>query len=169
MDRPSDDAEGRLKEYTKRYSQQTIRPLGWGVHGTVFLTHVFLTNVYTAVKVHGGKTAYLRERDVYFRLRHHGISEIRGCNVPELVNWDDELWVIEMKVVERPFVLDFAGSYLDRRPDFTEEVLAEWREEKQDQFGADWNEVELILATLERYGIYLSDISPNNISFGPVD
>jgi hypothetical protein len=30
------------------------------------------------------------------------------------------LWVIEMTIVTRLFVLDFAGAYLDARPEFSE-------------------------------------------------
>jgi hypothetical protein len=70
-----------------------------------------------------------------------------------------------MEVVTRPFVLDFAGAYLDTRPDYTEEVLADWRAEKQEQFGERWPEVQSILWSLERYGIYLSDVTPGNVAF----
>ena len=36
---------------------------------------------------------------------------------PPVIVFDDDLWVIEMTVVERPFVLDFAGAYLDETSD----------------------------------------------------
>jgi hypothetical protein len=90
---------------------------------------------------------------------------IRGCNVPALIDFDDELWVIEMTVVGRPFVLDFAGAYLDQEPDFSDEVLADWRAEKQEQFGPRWPEVQAILGTLEGYGVFLLDVNPGNVSF----
>ncbi|MFV1969026.1 MAG: hypothetical protein ACC628_26700 [Pirellulaceae bacterium] len=67
-----------------------------------------------------------------------------------MLQYDDELWVIKMEVVTRPFVLDFAGAYLDKPPDYPEEVLADWRTEKQEQFGDRWPNVELILSSLER-------------------
>ncbi|MBI2480161.1 MAG: hypothetical protein HYV60_16480 [Planctomycetia bacterium] len=70
-----------------------------------------------------------------------------------------------MEVVTRPLVLDFAGAYLDKPPDYPDEVLAEWRTEKQEQFGGRWAEVELILSSLERHGIYMVDVSPDSISF----
>jgi hypothetical protein len=166
-----EDLDRRLMEYVQRHGGQQVRPLGWGVHGTVFLTKFYAAvNIYySAVKVHEHESAYQTERDVYLRLKQHQVSEIRGCNVPEILNWDDELWVIEMGVVERPYVLDFAGAYLDRRPDYTDEVLAEWRAEKQEQFGADWGEVELILAHLERYGVFVSDVTPANIAVRPAE
>jgi hypothetical protein len=90
---------------------------------------------------------------------------IRGCNIPAPIDFDDELWVIEMTVVGRPFVLDFAGANLDQEPDFSDEVLADWRAEKQEQFGPRWQEVQAILRTLEGYGVYLLDVNLGNVSF----
>ena len=83
-----------------------------------------------------------------------------------MLRHDDDLWVIEMTVVTRPFVLDFAGAYLDWPPDFSEEVLADWRAEKQEQFGPRWAEVQAILRSLEGYGVFMVDVNPGNISFG---
>ena len=74
--------------------------------------------------------------------------------------------VIEMTVVTRPFVLDFAGAYLDWGPNFSEEVLADWRAEKQEQFGPRWPEVQAVLGALEAYGIFMVDVNPGNVSFG---
>jgi hypothetical protein len=71
-----------------------------------------------------------------------------------------------MTMVKRPFVLDFAGAYLDHAPDFSEEVMSDWRAEKQEQFGKHWGEVQVILRFLEGYGIFMVDINPGNISFG---
>ena len=36
---------------------------------------------------------------------------------------------------------------------------------KRQQFGANWDRVQSIMATLRRYGIYLADVKPGNISF----
>lgn len=72
----------------------------------------------SAIKVHERETDYGRERDVYIRLGLNGVTDIRGCEVPELMGFDDSLWVLEMTVVRRPFVLDFAGAFLDQAPDF---------------------------------------------------
>ena len=108
---------------------------------------------------------YRRERDAYLRLQEHEVKSIRGCAVPELLRYDDVLWVLEMTVVTRPFVLDFAGAYLDFGPEFSEEVLADWHAEKQEQFERHWPEVQAILRELEgRYGIFLIDVTPNNIA-----
>ena len=102
---------------------------------------------------------------MYLRLRERNVSQIRGFHVPELQHYDDDWLVIDMTVVQRPFVLDFAGAYLDHAPDFSEEVMADWRTEKIEQFGDRWPEVEAILRILETYGIFMIDVHPNNIAF----
>ena len=75
-------------------------------------------------------------------------------------------WVIEMSIVKRPFVLDFAGTFLDHAPDFSEEVMAEWEAEKQEQFGSRWRDAQAILREFEGFGIFIVDVNPGNISFG---
>jgi hypothetical protein len=71
-----------------------------------------------------------------------------------------------MTMVSPPFLLDFAGAYLDWTPDFSDEALADWRADKLEQFGARWHEVELILGALQSYGIYMIDVHPGNLAFG---
>jgi hypothetical protein len=70
-----------------------------------------------------------------------------------------------MTIVTRPFVLDFAGAYLDAPPIFPDETWAAWELEKLDQFGARWPKVQEILAALEEMEIYMVDVSPSNIAF----
>ena len=120
----------------------------------------------SAIKVHEHERYFCRERDVYLRLAAWEVTDIRGCAVPEMLRHDDGLWVIEMTVVTRPFVLDFAGAHLDRPPDFSEDVLADWRAEKHEQFGPRWPHVQAILRDLEGFGVFMSDVNPGNISFG---
>lgn len=105
--------------------------LGFGVHGTVFSAENQAKTGRVAVKAHEGETGYRRERDVYLRLQERGVTAIGACAVPELLAYHDGLWVLEMTVVTRPFVLDFARAYLDHAPDFSEEVLDEWRTESR--------------------------------------
>jgi hypothetical protein len=160
------DLVRRAQQYADRKGLVVRRELGSGVHGIVFSAESQIEGGRSALKVHERGPDYMRERDVYLRLKEHGITEIRSCNVPELVTFDDELWVIEMTVVTRPFVLDFAGAYLDEAPDFSEEVLAEWHAEKQEQFGPRWPEVQAILCFLQGYGVFMVDVNPGNVSFG---
>jgi len=108
---------------------------------------------------------YLRERAVYERLRNAGVAEVMGFHVPQVIRADDDLWVIEMTIVTRPFVLDFAGVYLGSRPEFSAEIWTEWEAQKREQFGERWRTVERVVAIFEDWGIYLVDITPSNIAF----
>ena len=155
----------RVRQFADRKGMVLGERLGAGIHGTVFAAEYQSKGGRSAVKGHDRQAAYERERDIYLRLRELDITDIRGCNVPALIDFDDELWVIEMTVVGRPFVLDFAGANLDQEPDFSDEVLADWRAEKQEEFGPHWPEVQAILRTLEGYGIFQLDVNPGNVSF----
>ena len=93
------------------------------------------------------------------------MSEILGFNVPQLIRFDDELRIIEMSIVTRPFVLDFAGAWLDTPPDFPDETWAEWEAEKREQFGTHWPRVQAVLEALEALDIHMVDVSPSNIAF----
>ena len=109
--------------------------------------------------------AYEREKKVYERLRDAAVATVLGFNVPQLVGSDDGLRVLEITIVEPPFVLDFAGAHLDRRPEFPEEVWADWEAEKREQFEGRWPAVQAVLDAFEELGVYLLDLSPSNIAF----
>ena len=132
--------------------------LGFGKDGSVWMS-----TASTAIKVFASPGPYARERDVYARLVAAEIREIGGFAVPRLLEADDGIGVIEMSIVEPPFVLDFASATLDEAPDFPEEVLAEWFAEKREQFGADWPAAAAVIRGLERLGIFMLDVHPGNI------
>ena len=73
--------------------------------------------------------------------------------------------VIEMTIVRSPFLLDFADARLDEPPDFSEDILRQWEEDKAEIFGERWPIVSEVLAALRVHGIHLLDINPANISF----
>lgn len=100
---------------------------------------------------------------MYFRLSEHNVDSVHGFRVPQLLDLDDELGVIEMTIVRPPFVLDFATAALDSPPDFPEEVLADWYAEKREQFGEDWPKAAAVVRALERLGIFMLDVHPGNI------
>lgn len=118
-----------------------------------------------AVKFHERQVAYERELSVYQRLQERNIDEVCGHRVPVLIGFDDAALAIEMSVVSPPFIVDFGGAYLDRPPDYSEEVWRDWREEKSEAFEDDWPAVEEILATFRMFGIYIADVNPGNIRF----
>jgi len=101
----------------------------------------------------------------YQRLREAGVRKILGFHVPRLFRHDDALRVIEMDVVTRPFVLDFAGAYLGGLPEFSDEAWSMWEAQKHEQFDVRWPKVQEILAALEDFDIHMVDVSPSNIGF----
>ena len=154
------ELESRVQRYATDRKLGLGEQLGFGVHGIVFAT-----NRKSAIKIHGQVAAYRRERDVYVRLREHGVELIRTFSVPQLIDYDDALLAIEMGIVTPPFVLDFAAAYLDVPPEFSEQVLIDWEAEKREQFEQRWPEVQAVLRALEVLGIYQADVSPNNVRF----
>jgi hypothetical protein len=151
--------------YARRHQLQLAERLGFGIHGTIFVAEDNMKAGKTAVKAHRSIEPYFRERSVYERLSRASIRDILGFHVPQPIRFDDELRIIEMTVVARPFVLDFAGAYLDIPPEFPEETWAEWETEKQEQFEARWPIVQAVLAALEDLDIHMVDVSPSNIAF----
>lgn len=151
--------------YARRHQLQLAERLGFGLHGIVFSAENKSNFGKSVLKIHRYDEPYLREVSIYKRLRDDGIGEIVGFYIPDLLGADDGLRIIEMSLVARPFVLDFAGAYLDKAPDFSEEIWAEWYAQKQEQFGRRWPEVETVLFALSRLGIHMVDVTPSNIAF----
>lgn len=155
------DTDERIRQFAAEEGIELNRRLGHGVDGVVYST-----NRQSAVKGHRYQALYQRERDVYRRLEDLDIRRLRGFEIPRLTVFDDHLLVIEMTIVQPPFALDFAGAYLDQRPDYPDDVLQQWQAEKQEQFGENWDEVRRLMAAFARHGIYLADVKPGNIEFG---
>ena len=149
----------RAKHYFDRKGLQLEERLGFGVQGVVYAT-----NRKSAVKAFDREEHYCRERDVYFRFMEQGFLDAAGFNVPRLIDFDDELWIVEMGIVKPPFVVDFAGVYLDRPPPFSEDELAEWEQERIELFGDDWDQVKLVMAAFRRIKVYLNDVKPGNVT-----
>jgi hypothetical protein len=141
------------------------RLLGDGIHGIVLEAEYKAKPGRLAIKVHSNAEAFARECAVYRRLAGQGITGIPGFHIPQFLGADDELLVIEMTIVTRPFVLDFASAYLDRPPQFPLDAIAQWEMEKREQFGVRWPIVQTALAELRGLGIHQTDVSPSNIGF----
>ena len=138
------------------------RQIGGGTQGVVLAT-----NMGSAIKALIRKEHYLKERDVYLRLQEYGIGQLAGFNVPELISYHDELLVIEMQIVVKPYVLDFASAYLDCEPPYLHDqhIMAEWERSKRDEFEDRWPEVLRLMSKFKAMGIHLADVKPSNVSF----
>jgi hypothetical protein len=150
----------RLSQFAERSGKVLHEQLGWGVEGLVYST-----TTKTAIKAYRHEELYKNERNVYLRLRQRGIRSANRFRVPQFIDADDQLWVLEMTVVSPPFILDFAGAYLDRKPPFSSKQLAEWMAEKADQFENRWPEVRAAMSVFRRHGIYLNDVKHGNVAF----
>lgn len=136
-------------------------PLGYGNDGTVWKS-----NRQSAVKVFEEQFKYLRESACYQRLQEHQIKQIKGLAVPQLMGMSDTLFIVEMRLVSPPYLLDFGKAYLDIAPDFPAEAMEDWETEGIENFGERWPDVKAILWALRQLGIYYYDAKPGNINFG---
>jgi hypothetical protein len=151
--------------YADQRQLDLIETLGSGKDGIVLVAKNKTKSADIAIKVFGHDERYWREKQVYERLSTRKVMTVLDFNVPQLIGFEDSLLVLEMTIVERPFVLDFASAYLDERPEFSEEIWATWEEEKKEQFEGRWPKVEEVLSAFAALGIYLLDVSPGNIGF----
>lgn len=135
--------------------------LGHGTQGVVYQTR---TN--TAIKVYDLSSGYFRERDIYMRLRERLIDSVRKFKIPRILNWNNELLVLEMSIVHVPCMLDFGGAYLDDCPEHLLIRDEEWEIDKKEEFGEHWEEAKAIIREVEvRADIWLADINTGNIKF----
>lgn len=157
----------RAQAYAAKQRLRLAKQLGFGIHGIIFATegNPKSGENASAIKAHRQPEFYARELTAYERLTEAKVREILGFNVPQLLRCDNELCVIEMSIVARPFVLDFAGAYVDFIPEFPEEVWQQWEADKREQFEDRWPKVRAILRALEDLGIHMIDVSPGNIAF----
>lgn len=158
------DLNLRAEAYAATQGLQLRECLGSGIDGNVWKVMSKQNRFAWAIKMHRRKATYERERDCYKRLAALGVEEVLTCSVPQLIRADDLWQVIEMTIVERPFVLDFAGAYLDLPPDFPEEVWAEREAHWREHYGDDWPLVSKVKDAFEAMGIYLTDLHRNNIA-----
>lgn len=154
-----------IRAYAAERQLQIVEKLGSGKDGIVLVGRTSTAPARVAIKAHAFGELYLREKAVYQRLKRAEIQSILGFNVPEFLGFDDSRRILEMTIVKRPFVLDFAGAYLDARPEFSAEVWADWEMEKREQFEERWPEVQRLLDEFEALGIYLMDVTPGNVGF----
>ncbi len=135
--------------------------LGGGVDGIVHATERT-----TAIKSFFGRQLYLQERNVYLRLAEKGFVVANEFHVPRLIEYDDNLQIVEMTIVTPPYIVDFAGAQLDRRKEFPPDVMEQWLVQKKEEFEANWPRVKRAMWKFEAIGVYLNDVAPRNVNCG---
>jgi len=154
-------SDENLARYCAQHHLQITGKFGAGKDGTVFQTQSG-----SAVKVHERLDSYEAERDIYLRLLERNVVEVCGLTVPVLLNFDDDLRVLEMQMVSPPYLLDFASAWLDKPPDFSREVINEWHQRLRESFGERFPDIMHVLETLaNEAGVYMLDIHPHNVKF----
>ena len=93
--------------YAARHRLRLAERLGFGIHGIIHVAEDKSRGGKSAVKAHREREPYPRERAAYERLQQARVTQILGFNAPQLICADDEVRVIVMTIVARPFVLDF--------------------------------------------------------------
>jgi hypothetical protein len=140
--------------------------LGYGSDGTVWQT-----SRRTALKALHRQKTYELELESYRRLKDAGIRKIGMFEVPRLEDFDVAEFILEISIVQPPYLLDFGKVYLDFPPTYLydEQMMANAHEEWIERFGTRWSKVHHAMKMLEQLGIYYYDPRPGNISFGDED
>ena len=151
--------QAKLYAAKKSIGIDFAEPLGRGIDGTVFAT-----DRQTAVKVLKNAENFSRELRAYLRLHERGVQFIDGLSVPAILDFDEELLVVEMEIVQPPYLLDFGKAYTDESTPFDEEQLAAYQTSLRDFFRKDdLPRVRKIYRTLAGLGIIYLDAKPQNI------
>jgi hypothetical protein len=153
----------RLQEYCDRRSITTTHTLGQGKDGAVWRT-----DRDSAIKIHVHQESYQPEIIAYIRLLDRNLTSVAGFQVPQLLDFDDELRAIEMTIVFPPYLLDFASAIIDRAPDLIEDDGNTLADLVAERFGERAAEVLFLQQQLvDLAGIYITDLHPHNIKFAP--
>ncbi len=157
------ELEERVRQYAELHSQQfqLEKALGEGTDG-----RVWFTTASSVIKVFHRRQNYCTELGCYQRLMERRVKQIDGLAVPQLIEYDHDLAIIEITLVQPPYLLDFGKAYLDEPAPYTPEQLEEWRSDWVRYFpDEDLRRVRKVLAILRGYGIDYVDPKPWNIRF----
>jgi hypothetical protein len=97
-------------------------------------------------------------------LSDENVTQIGIFDIPQFVECDDELRIVEIAIVSPPYLLDFGKAYVDRPSPYTAEQLDENLSLCRELFERnDWDMVEQAISALSTIGIIYLDIKPANI------
>ena len=80
-----EDMIEKAEVYAARRGRRVAGRLGFGIHGMVFVIEGNAECGASAVKIHGNREPFLRERDVYEWLSERGVVDICGFSVPQMI------------------------------------------------------------------------------------
>lgn len=99
-------------------------------------------------------------------MKERGVDNVLGFSVPKLIDFDNDLLVLEMGIVSPPCVIDFAMSEFDKpKYDFPPDMKDEWEKRDREIFAEKLPVVDCILSAFRVFGLYLYDVNLGNIIF----
>jgi hypothetical protein len=156
-------AEAVAREYTRAGTLR--KALGSGQEGFVYPTE----NA-TAIKIFTYREKFERELAAYRRLHKCDVYDVLGVAIPRPIRFSMRLLVIEMTMVQPPFLLDFAGSTLDDPIEFEQGVEEEWWDRVRQDFEGRFELARDVFYALQhRTGIYYYDLAPRNLNLDNYD
>lgn len=141
-----------------------IKVLGFGVDGYALL----VPEMQRVLKIFEDPEKYAREVAAYSALSTAHLRSVLGLTIPEYFGFDDDRLVLEIGLVEPPFLLDFASVRLEE-PDFEEGIYAGWLKRLEFRFGSNTWFVLNVYHELAKHGIYYLDFHRGNLDFTGIE
>lgn len=113
------------------------------------------------LKVHRSTHTFVPELAAYERLAKHRVTRLQGFDVPQLLDYDSALHILELSFVSPPYILDFVCTGIGTSP--AEFDLERIEADASRQFGTDWPEVRRLLEALMQIGLFYGDVHNRNI------
>src|SRR6185312_9895220 len=106
------------------------------------------------------------ELAAYKRLYARGVFDVIGMAIPRLVKFHSKHLVIEMSIVQPPFLLDFVQATIDRPFEFEAGGEEAWWQSVAMTFGDRFELArDVFYALQQKTGIYYYDLAPRNMNF----
>ena len=153
--------QARASEFCRKRAEN--KPLFHSRLGIGQEGYVWETLAGSAIKVFERRGNFEDELKCYQILKDFEITKIHAFNVPCLLDWSDDLRVIEMTIVKPPFILDFGKARLYFKPEYPTDAVDYHERQMEETFGEWLPQVENALAYLESLGIYYVDANLRNI------
>lgn len=157
-----EDCLRRAHVYCHERSLDIVELRGWGVDAVVWQA-----SDDRILKVFRHASQYVQEQSVYRHLQERNVRKLQGFRIPDVVDVDDELWVLGLTFVRPPYILDFAAATLGSQPAGFDPDNTEWLAEQSRKFGRDWPDVKRLLDALRQYGVHYTDVHTQNIRVRP--
>jgi hypothetical protein len=107
-----EEAITNANTYAAQHALQLIERVGSGICDIEFFVTGKAELGTAAIKAHFGDEPYRRKRDVYHRLKQLEVTDIRGFEIPLLLDADDDLRVLKLSGFDRGVFLRSQSCFL---------------------------------------------------------